>query len=100
LQTLLVLPAYASPAFLQAAVRRYRISIPQRCALTHLDSVSQPGVAISCLLENQLQAELVSQGPRIADDLHPFDVGQLLARFKPTDELAEPLLKKEATNAG
>ena len=100
LQTLLILPAYASSVFLQAAVRRYRISIPQRCAITHLDSVTQPGVALSCLLENQLQAEFVSHGPRIADDLHRFDVGKMLARFKPTTAPLELLREKESANAG
>ena len=82
LETLLALPAYGSPAFLQSAVRNYRISIPQRCGLTHLDSSSQPGVVMSCLLENQLQAELSSHGSRITDDLEPFDAGKLLARFR------------------
>lgn len=82
LETLLALPAYGSPAFLQSAVRNYRISLPQRCGLTHLDSSNQPGVVMSCLLENQLQAELSGHGSRISEDLEPFDAGRLLARFR------------------
>lgn len=103
LQTLLVLPAYGSSAFLRDAIRRYRISIPQRCALTHLDSVSQPGVAISCLFENQLQGELASFGPRIADDLRPFNAGQILARFANNfqqPDFPETHHQKEARHAG
>lgn len=104
LETLLVLPAHGSSAFLQAAVRRYRISIPQGCAVTHLDSVSQPGIVLSCLLENQLRAELMAQGPRIADDIELFDSNQILARFKPQKTTPpQPLetpTKKEASHAG
>ena len=101
LQTMLVLPAYGSAQFLKETVKRYRISIPQLCAISHLDAIRQPGIVLSTLLEQQLVAELVTDGPRIGEDLNPFEVGRLLARFQPLDdETNNPLRNKEAIHAG
>ncbi|MBL4621028.1 MAG: flagellar biosynthesis protein FlhF [Immundisolibacteraceae bacterium] len=101
LQTMLVLPAYGSAQFLKDTVKRYRISIPQLCAISHLDAIRQPGIVLSTLLEQQLMAELVTDGPRIGEDLNPFEVGRLLARFQPLDdETNNPLRNKEAIHAG
>ena len=82
LQTVLVLPAYGSPQFYRDTVSRYRISIPQACAVTHLDSIRQPGPVLSCLLEQQLNGVLQSFGPGIGSDLESFDPGRVLARFQ------------------
>ncbi len=82
LQTVLVLPAYGSTQFYRDTVSRYRISIPQACAITHLDSIRQPGAVLSCLLEHQLNGVLQSFGPGIGSDLESFDPGRVLARFQ------------------
>ena len=101
LQTMLVLPAYGSAQFLKETVKRYRISIPQSCAISHLDAIRQPGIVLSTLLEQQLVAELTTDGPRIGEDLKPFEVGSLLARFQSLDdETNNPLRNKEASHAG
>ena len=101
LQTMLVLPAYGSAQFLKETAKRYRISIPQLCAISHLDAIRQPGVVLSTLLEQQLVAELVTDGPRIGEDLNPFEVGRLLARFQPLEEDTNNSLRnKEAIHAG
>lgn len=75
-----VLPASAQAVVLEEGARRLRELEPAAVVLTRLDEAASLGGALSALLRTRLPVALLSDGPRIPEDLHPARAHQLVVR--------------------
>ncbi|MFT3907100.1 MAG: flagellar biosynthesis protein FlhF [Steroidobacteraceae bacterium] len=80
LKTMLVLPASAQGGVLEEAVRNYAELSPCCAVLTRMDEASALGGVLSALVRSQLPVALLSDGPRIPEDLRPARAHNLVAR--------------------
>ncbi|MFO1401144.1 MAG: flagellar biosynthesis protein FlhF [Steroidobacteraceae bacterium] len=80
LELLGVLPASAQAVVLEDCARRLRELEPAAVVLTRLDEAASLGGALSALLRTRLAVALLSDGPRIPEDLRPARAHQLVAR--------------------
>lgn len=71
--SLLVLPANAQFAWLDAAAGDYRAARPVAAVVTKLDETVSLGEAIGVLLREGLPVAYVTDGPEIPDDIHLCD---------------------------
>lgn len=78
--SLLVLPANAQLAWLDAAAGDYRAARPVAAVVTKLDETVSLGEAIGVLLREGLPVAYVTDGPEIPDDIHVCDAGDLARR--------------------
>jgi flagellar biosynthesis protein FlhF len=65
---------------LEECARRLQPLDPAAAILTRLDEAASLGGALSAVLRAQLPVALVSEGPRIPEDLRPARAHQLVAR--------------------
>jgi flagellar biosynthesis protein FlhF len=75
-----VLPASAQAVVLEEGARRLRELEPAAVVLTRLDEAASLGGALSALLRTRLPVALLSDGPRIPEDLRPARAHQLVVR--------------------
>jgi flagellar biosynthesis protein FlhF len=75
-----VLPASAQAVVLEEGARRLRQLEPAALVLTRLDEAASLGGALSALARTRLPVALLSDGPRIPEDLRPARAHQLVAR--------------------
>jgi len=80
LTQLLVLPASAQSGVLQEVVAKLGPPLADCCALTRIDESATLGGVLSVLAMSRLPVALVSEGPRIPEDLRPARAHQLVAR--------------------
>jgi flagellar biosynthesis protein FlhF len=80
LEFVAVLPASAQAVVLEDCARRLRAFDPVSVILTRVDEAASLGGALSALLRSRLPVSLVSDGPRIPEDLRPARSHQLIAR--------------------
>jgi flagellar biosynthesis protein FlhF len=80
LRSMLVLPASTQAGVLDDTVRRARVFAPGCCALTRFDEALSLGGVLSTLVRTRLPVALLSDGPRIPEDLRPARGHQLVAR--------------------
>ncbi|MCC7464320.1 MAG: flagellar biosynthesis protein FlhF [Gammaproteobacteria bacterium] len=80
LELLGVLPASAQAVVLEDAAHHLRQLEPAAVVLTRLDEAASLGGALSALIRTRLPVALLSDGPRIPEDLHPARAHQLVAR--------------------
>jgi flagellar biosynthesis protein FlhF len=79
-QTLLVLPASAQAAVIEAALTQFAPVAPTCCALTRVDEALSLGGALGALASAGLPVAWVSEGPLVPEDLRPARAHQLVAR--------------------
>ena len=75
-----VLPASAQAVVLEEGARRLRQLEPAAVVLTRLDEAASLGGALSAVARTRLPVALLSDGPRIPEDLRPARAHQLVAR--------------------
>jgi flagellar biosynthesis protein FlhF len=75
-----VLPASAQAVVLEEGARRLSQLEPAAVVLTRLDEAASLGGALSALVRTRLPVALLSDGPRIPEDLRPARAHQLVAR--------------------
>jgi flagellar biosynthesis protein FlhF len=75
-----VLPASAQAVVLEDGARRLQQLEPAAVVLTRLDEAASLGGALSALIRARLPVALLSDGPRIPEDLRPARAHQLVAR--------------------
>ncbi len=80
LSSMLVLPASFQAGVLEEAVRRAAPFSPRCCAVTRFDEAVSLGGLLSTVVRSQLPLALVSDGPRIPEDLRAARAHQLVAR--------------------
>jgi flagellar biosynthesis protein FlhF len=80
LSSMLVLPASFQAGVLEEAVRRAAPFTPRCCAVTRFDEAVSLGGLISTVIRSKLPLALVSDGPRIPEDLRAARAHQLVAR--------------------
>ena len=78
--SLLVLPANAQLAWLDAAAGDYRTARPVAAVVTKLDETVSLGEAIGVLLREGLPVAYVTDGPEIPDDIHVCDAVDIARR--------------------
>jgi flagellar biosynthesis protein FlhF len=80
LSSMLLLPASFQAGVLEEAVRRAAPFAPRCCAVTRFDEAVSLGGLLSTVVRSQLPLALVSDGPRIPEDLRAARAHQLVAR--------------------
>jgi flagellar biosynthesis protein FlhF len=80
LSSMLLLPASFQAGVLEEAVRRAAPFQPRCCAVTRFDEAVSLGGLLSTAVRSQLPLALVSDGPRIPEDLRAARAHQLVAR--------------------
>jgi flagellar biosynthesis protein FlhF len=80
LNSILLLPASTQAGVLDEVVRRAAPFAPGCCAVTRFDEAVSLGGVISTVVRTQLPVALVSDGPRIPDDLRAARAHQMVAR--------------------
>jgi flagellar biosynthesis protein FlhF len=88
LRSMLILPASTQAGVLDESVRRARPYAPDCCAVTRCDEAVSLGGVLSTLVRTRLPVALLSDGPRIPDDLRPARAHQLVARAAELARLA------------
>lgn len=79
-QSMLLLPASAQGSVLDELLRRSLPLEPSSCAVTRYDEAMSLGGVLSTLARSGLPVALISDGPRIPEDLRPARAHQLVAR--------------------
>jgi flagellar biosynthesis protein FlhF len=80
LETTLVLSASAQAGAIEETIRRYAPAKPASCMLTKLDEAASLGGVLSAVARARLPIAYVSEGQRVAEDLHPARGYRLVAR--------------------
>jgi flagellar biosynthesis protein FlhF len=80
MHTLLVLPASAQAAVIEAALTQFTPVAPSACVLTRVDEALSLGGALGALVRAALPVAYVSEGPQVPEDLKPARAHQLVAR--------------------
>ena len=95
LKSMLLLPASAQAGVLDELLRRAQPYAPDCCAITRCDEATSLGAVLSTLARSGLAAALVSEGPRIPEDLRPARAHQLVARAAELVRLNAPTIDNE-----
>jgi flagellar biosynthesis protein FlhF len=80
LASMLLLPASTQAGVLDELVRRAAPFAPRCCAVTRFDEAVSLGGVLSTLVRTRLPLALVSDGPRVPEDLRVARAHQLVAR--------------------
>src|SRR5712671_1489532 len=80
LETSLVLSASAQAGAIEETIRRFAAANPLSCVLTKLDEAASLGGVLSAVVRARLPITYVSEGQRVAEDLHPARGYRLVAR--------------------
>ncbi len=80
LEMALVLAASSQAGAIEQTVHRFAFVKPAACVLTKLDEAASLGGALSAAVRAQLPIAYVSEGQRVAEDLHPARNHRLVAR--------------------
>jgi flagellar biosynthesis protein FlhF len=80
LETALVLAASSQAGAIEQIIRRFAPIKPAACVLTKIDEAASLGGALSAVVRAQLPIAYVSEGQRVAEDLHPARGHRLIAR--------------------
>jgi flagellar biosynthesis protein FlhF len=80
LETALVLAASSQAGAIEQTLQRFAPIAPAACVLTKLDEAASLGGVLSAVVRSQLPIAYVSEGQRVAEDLHPARGHRLVAR--------------------
>jgi len=80
MRSMLTLPASTQADVLDDTLRRAAGYAPTCCTITRCDEALNFGAVLSALMRTQLPVALLSDGPRIPEDLRVARAGQLVAR--------------------
>jgi flagellar biosynthesis protein FlhF len=80
LETALVLAASSQAGAIEQTLQRFAPIAPSACVLTKLDESASLGGVLSAVVRTQLPIAYVSDGQRVAEDLHPARGHRLVAR--------------------
>jgi flagellar biosynthesis protein FlhF len=80
IETALVLAASSQAGAIEQTIHRFASVRPAACILTKLDEAASLGGALSAVVRVQLPIAYVSEGQRVAEDLHPARGHRLVAR--------------------
>jgi len=80
MRSMLTLPASTQADVLDDTLRRAAGYAPLCCTITRCDEALNFGAVLSALMRTQLPVALISDGPRIPEDLRVARAGQLVAR--------------------
>ncbi len=80
LETALVLAASSQAGAIEQTLQRFASIAPASCVLTKLDEAASLGGVLSAVTRARLPIAYVSEGQRVAEDLHPARGHRLVAR--------------------
>jgi flagellar biosynthesis protein FlhF len=80
LEIALVIAASSQAGAIEQTVERFASLRPASCVITKIDEAASLGGALSALVRAQLPIAYISEGQRVAEDLHPARGHRLVAR--------------------